>query len=391
MPKFRRGPAAIAEAAESSNSNSKFRSFAPTIKWGKDNMEKFVLILTPIDEVISVDLHSWIPVGEVKRNGKRSYRYEDFISRKDPAIGEDTDDLEDRLDRSPSRKIFGVGVELEPTYKTVKGRKRATGFEATTRTYTRKTKDGEEEVEVSNIGLIVQSSKLMWTPLSSIDASQGPLEDLPLEIKREGLSASDTDYTIMPYPDAPVNLEAVLDTLDGLSYLEGKREEILAEIDSLDEDAEDFDLQAAQVIARVLLDTRLEELCDEERYEELVGGIKWLPEPFKTGAGDPQFFNKSSKAEDDDDDGVEEEKPRKKRASRKPQRKKSEPEDPEEEDDDDDVEEEPEEKPERRKKASEEPEEEEDDEAEEEKPAKKTSDKKRRFEAIKKRMEEEQG
>lgn len=271
-------------------------------------MEKYVLILTPIDEVITAELHTWIPVGETKRGGVTKMRYEDFLSRKDPSIGASYDRLQDELDRDPITRSIGVAVELEPTFEVVKGRQRPNGFTVKTREYTRRTEDGDEEqVTTANIGLIVQSSNLLWKSLDSLDKTQGPLEDLPIQIIREGMDKT-TNYTVIPFP-VPVDLSGVVDNLDGLSYLRSEKDDILAEIDSLDE-GEDFDLRSAQVVARRLLDARLTELADEDRYNELTGHIRYLPPPFS--GGQPKFGPMN-------DTVTTEAAP--KRPSRKPQRK----------------------------------------------------------------------
>ena len=285
MPEFRRGSEAIQESAEPNKSASKYRSYAPTIAWTKNSMEKYVLILTPIDEVITAELHTWIPIGETKRGGVTKMRYEDFLSRKDPSIAANFDRLQDELDRDPITRSIGVAVELEPTFEVVKGRQRPNGFTVKTREYTRRTEDGDEEqVTTANIGLIVQSSNLLWKSLDSLDKTQGPLEDLPVQIIREGMDKT-TNYTVIPFP-VSVDLSGVIENLEGLSYLRAHKEDIMAEVDSLDE-GEDFNLRAAQVVARYLLDTRLEELADEDRYNELTGHIRYLPPPFS--GGQPKF------------------------------------------------------------------------------------------------------
>lgn len=313
MPEFRRGSEAIQESAEpNKNANNKYRSYAPSIAWNKNSMEKYVLILTPIDEVVSLDLHTWIPVGETKRGGVTKMRYEDFLSRKDPSIGADYDRLQDDLDRDPLTRSIGVAVELEPTFEIVKGRQRPNGFTVKTREYTKRTEDGDEEqVTTANIGLIVQSANLLWKSLDSLDKTQGPLEDLPVQIIREGMDKT-TNYTVIPFP-VPVDLSGIVEHLDGLSYLRTHKDDIMAEIDSLDE-GEDFDLRAAQVVARCLLDTRLTELADEQRYDELTSHIRYLPAPFS--GGQPKFgpMNETVTAE-----------AAPKRPARKSQRKASEP------------------------------------------------------------------
>jgi hypothetical protein len=278
MPTFRRGVAAIQEAAEGKPQN-KYRSFAPSISWSKDDPDKYVLILTPITEVVAAELHSWIPVGEVdKQGGGTRLRYEDFISRKDSSIGESYDLLEDEFGRKAFTKIMGVGVELEPTFEVVRGRKKPNGFTATTRSYTRRTDEGEEKVVVPNIGIITNTSRLLWSPLSALDQTQGPLEVLPLQITREGI-AQQTSYNVIPFQDVPVDLDPVVASFEGISYISDAFDEIKAELDALDEDDE-FSLNASQVVARHILDARLNELTDATRYEELTRNIRYLPEPF---------------------------------------------------------------------------------------------------------------
>jgi hypothetical protein len=307
MPEFRRGVEAI-EATNTQKSSSKFRSFCPSLFWSGNNTERYVLILTPIDEVVGVEYHSWVPVGEGK-DGK--LRNEDFISRKDPAIGESFDRLQDDLDLNPRTRTLGVGVDLEPTMEVVNGRQRPNGFTVSTRTYTRRDQEGnEEEVTTPNIGIIVQGP--MWQTLNSLDHAQGPLEELPVKIIREGESKA-TTYSVIPFP-VPYDLSNIVDHLDGISYLRDDFDKIIAEIESLDETDEKYDLQAAQVVARNLLSHRLEELQDKERYDTLTKDILYIPPPFS--GGKPKFKAGGSSATTK----VEEEAPVREKPKRKSQR-----------------------------------------------------------------------
>jgi hypothetical protein len=284
MPEFRTGIAAIEEASNRSSSSSKFRTFAPSVLWTKKEPEKYVLVLTPIDEVVTALYHNWIPVGEYKKGGDTKVRYEEFLSRKDPSIGESSDALQDDLDRDPITRTIGIAVELDPILETVRGRERPRGFTAATRTFTRKTDDGdEEEVTTPKIGLIVQSPTF-WKSLASLDAQQGPIEELPLNVVRENFD-QDTSYTPVPFPEAPIDLSPVTEYLDGITYLTSEIEDLVAEINAVDDD--ENGLAAAQVVARKLLTTRLNELADAERYNELVGNIRYLPPPFS--GGHPKF------------------------------------------------------------------------------------------------------
>lgn len=280
MPEFRRGAAAIEEAAASKGGGN-FSPFCPEIFWKSADEKKYVLVLTPIDEVTRVDVHDFIPIEYEKSNGETYTRNESFLSRKDSAIGEDFDKIEDELGRPSKTRVMGVAVELEPVMETVKGRKRPTSFTVATKEYQRKTDDGEETVEQPLIGVISQSSQLMWSPLSSMDASQGPLEELPLEVIRRipGGKASNTSYEFIPFREIPVDLSPVTELVDGISYLNDVQEDLDAELEATDDE-----LQAAQVVARFLLDKRLEELADGERYEELVGPLEELPaQPWEKG------------------------------------------------------------------------------------------------------------
>lgn len=278
MPEYRRGAAAIEEAAQSKGGGN-FRAFVPSVRWKDDGEKKYILVLTPIDEVGTFDMHEWIPVGKgEKSNGETFTRYEDFLSRKDPFIEEDYDDIEDRLGRAPKTRCAGVAVELEPVMETVKGRQRPKGFVVKTGTFERKAEDGTEtEVTFPVIGLIVQSSALMWSPLTSLDNEQGPLSELPVSITRRGTDQN-TRYDFVPFAEAPVDLSPVVEYLDGISYLTDDIEEIVAAIE-----ATESELSAAQVVAEALFNRRLEELADKDRYEENVSSIEELPAAFGKG------------------------------------------------------------------------------------------------------------
>jgi hypothetical protein len=272
MPDVRRGLGHIEEAATRKGGEG-FRPFVPELRWKEDGEAKYVLILTPIDEVATLDLHEWIPVGKFeKANGETFTKYEAFLSRKDPFVGETHDRISDDLGRASKTRCMGVAVELEPVLTDVKGRKRPTGFSVKTTTFNRKTDDGEEEVTAPVIGLVTQSSQLMWSPLASYDESTGPLIELPLQITRRGTDAN-TRYDMVPFMDVPVDLSAVADYVDGISYLKDSLEDVVAAMEAAEDDA-----GRAQAVALALFDARLSELADGERYDELVGPITELPD-----------------------------------------------------------------------------------------------------------------
>ena len=270
MPEYRRGVAAV----KATSSGGGGISFAPEIFWKDDGEKKYVLILTPTDEIWKFDLHEFIPVNRKRADGSTFTAKEAFMSRKDPYVGEDFDKIEDELGRAPRTRCLGVGVELEPVMEVVKGRKRPTGFSVKTREFTRNTEDGEQQVTVPLIGFITQSAKLMWGPLVSYDESQGPLSELPLEIiRRTPGKKSETRYDFVPFMDIPVDLSSIVDNLDGVTYLSDVLEDVIKELEATDGD----DVASAQVVARALVEKRVTELADGERYTDLVGPIDELP------------------------------------------------------------------------------------------------------------------
>lgn len=284
MPSFRRGAAAIEEAA-SSKGGGGFRPFVPTIEWRDDRESKHVLFLTPVDEIPTVEYHDWIPVGKgQKANGETYTKYEQFISRKDPAIGESYDELQDRLDVRPKSRSIAVAVELDPiTEKDDKGRDRVTGFVVATDTYIRKDENGnEEEVAQPLVGLVVQAAQNFFGWLSSYDASQGPIEETPMNVTRRGKDAN-TTYDFIALEGRTVDLNPLFDNIDGVSYLREEMADLVASLaDLTDEDA-------AKAIADALLNKRLDELADKERYDEFVKPLEEVPSKFgaKKGAAKP--------------------------------------------------------------------------------------------------------
>jgi hypothetical protein len=275
VPNFRRGAAAIDEAATRKGGNG-FRPFVPTIQWQDDRESKHVLFLTPVDEIPTVEYHEWIPVGTgQKANGETYTKYEQFISRKDPAIGESEDELQDRLGVAPKSRSIAVAVELEAITENDGRRERVTGFTVATDTYTRKDENGgEQEVTQPLIGLVIQSAQNFFGWLSSYDASQGPIEETPMSVTRRGKDAN-TTYDFIALEGRPVDLGPLMDHIDGISYLRDDIEDILSNVDSSESDEE-----AAAFIAGVLLNKRLDELADKERYDELVAPIEKIESKF---------------------------------------------------------------------------------------------------------------
>lgn len=267
MPTFRKGYVEDAGATRKGGGGR----FAPELRWKKDKEEKYVLFLTSMDDVVRVQVHEWINVGEAeKRNGDTYTRYESFISRKDPNIGEDYDDLEDRLDQMPRDRHMGVAVELEPIMETYRGRQRPKGFTVKTETYT--SKEGEKEQPV--IGVVTQANKNFWAWLKSYDSGHNPINEVPMSVTREGQD-KDTIYTFVPFDSQTVDLDPLFQNLSGINYLGDQIEDVEKQIADADDD-----IDAARAVGNALLDKRLEELADKQRYDDLVGPLNQIKSRF---------------------------------------------------------------------------------------------------------------
>lgn len=275
MPDFRRGAAAVEEAA--TRKGGSFRPFVPTIGWRDDKEQRYVLFLTPVNELVTAFIHEWIPVGKGEKSDGETYtKYDQFVSRKDPACGEDYDDIEDRLGVKPKERTMGVAVELDPiTEKDDKDRVRVTGFVVKTDSYNRKDDNGnEEEVTQPCIGIVTQAAQNFYGWLTSYDASQGPIEETPMGITRRGKDAN-TTYDLIPMEGREVDLAPLLDNIDGVSYIRDDLDALLPELSEAQTDED-----AASLIAATLLSRRLDELADKDRYDELVGPIEEIPSKY---------------------------------------------------------------------------------------------------------------
>lgn len=275
----RRGLGAVEQAA-SRKGGTKLRGFAPEIRWREDGEKKYILVLSTFDgddpnAVVVADLHEFIPVGTAeKANGDTYTKYESFVSRKDPLAGSESyDDLEDRLGNKPRTRCIGVALELEPEFEIVKGRKKPVSFSVKTDSFTRKTEEGTEEVDQPAIGLIIQSAFLVWSPLGSLDESQGPLSELPIEVTRRGKDVN-SRYDFVHYPNMEVDLSNLFNNLDGITYIADELDEVKHDL------AAKGDVEAAQMVGQLLLDKRLGELSDKDRYEELVTPIEHIEQRF---------------------------------------------------------------------------------------------------------------
>lgn len=264
-----------AQESQKNQGSNPFPTFVREIQWREDKEEKFIAFLNRADDIPTVELHSFVPVGTgTSKAGKPYTRYEQFIDRRDPAIGDDSDDLTDRLSHKAQLRTIGVAVELEPTYAQVNGRRRPTGFEVKTETYSRKTENGGvEEVEAPCIGIITQSPNNFYGWVGSFNESTAPIEETPLQVVRQGKDAN-TQYNFVPYLDQPIDYGNLFESIDGVAYLRG-------ELDDVDMNGEPVDVACS--IGAVMLNKRLNELADGERYERLVTPIQEIEDRFGGG------------------------------------------------------------------------------------------------------------
>lgn len=300
MPQFRKGRQAAEEAATKGGGD--FKGFLPEIKWREDGEKKYILVLTPESEVVTLDLHEFIEVGtKEKANGETYPDFQVFLSRKDPSLDEDYDDLKDRLGNEPRTRSYGVACELEPVMENVRGRQRPKGFAVKTATYTRRGDDGEVEVTQPVVGILTGSPAILWNPLLGLDESQGPFIELPIEVTRR-FTNKNTRYEFVPFIDAPIDLSPIREYYDGISYLKDELEEIGRVVDGADDDVE-----AAMAVADALYTKRLEELADKDRYDELVGPVTEVVNRFdkkdkKSTQSRPPKQERRSPRESADDD-----------------------------------------------------------------------------------------
>ncbi len=273
MPDFRRGAEAIATAQKESKSGGSFKAFTPEFFW-KDGDEKFLLFLNPVRDIPTTDLIEFIPVKAKKADGDTYTRYERTISRTDPVIGEDSDPMEDEWQGKGRARCVAVAVELEPTYTEVKGRKRPTGFSVKTREFERRIRDEEgeltdqyESVIAPEVAIVHASPHNFFNIVTSYDENEAPIEETPVKITRIG-SDKNTSYSLLGYPEQEIDLSALVQNIDNVYYLANELDVILPAIEGASDDQE-----AAAIIGAAMLDKRLEELVDQDRYDDLFKGI----------------------------------------------------------------------------------------------------------------------
>jgi hypothetical protein len=264
MPDFRRGKEHIAKANEQAQGGGDFRAFIQNIYWSEDGQSHYLLILNPIEDIAMVKLQKVFAEG----------RPHHLIARTDKAIGETKDPMEEQWDYEPKDNNICVAVSLVPTIEKIKNRNRPSGFEVETRTFNRKVRgdDGElteerEEVTTPVVGFIAQSPNNFFNHLASADANIAPINETPIRITRTG-EKLETDYEVECFADKPIDLSGLLDFVDGITYLNDEMDELLGQIEEADDD-----IDAAACIGSLLLDKKLDEMCDEDYYNEVLGKI----------------------------------------------------------------------------------------------------------------------
>lgn len=275
MPDFRRGADAVAKAQQKAKSGGSFSPFAPELFWQGDGDEKYLMFLNTMMDIPTVEMISFIPQKRKKANGETFTTFERVIARTDPAIGEDNDPMVDEWQGKPRDTCVAVAVELEPTLEEVRGRMRPIGFEIKTTTYERRVRDEDgdltdetEEITTPVIGFIHASPHNFFNVVTAYDSNEGDIESTPLKITRIGSDTS-TVYQVTGYQDQTVDLSPLIENIEGVSYLsEEEMDDLLNMIDNGQPDED-----AALVIGTVLLDKRLDELVNEERYDKLFNSI----------------------------------------------------------------------------------------------------------------------
>lgn len=248
------------------------------IRWREDKETKYIQFLTPAPELVTLQIHEWIEVGKTK-NGKPRYGF--FIDRRDPCIGEDYDDLTDRLDTPSKRRTLGAAVELEPKFTKVNNRNKVTGFQVKLESFTRTNEDGDgEEVEAPILGIISQAKGNFYGWLGSYAESHDPIEDVPFEIQRSG-KGTETGYVIVPFSNIEVDYTNLFEYLKNVGSLSLEDRETLANIAT-------SPAEQAQMIGAVYLDRHLDDLADAERYTELVGPIDYIEDKWGNRGKSPR-------------------------------------------------------------------------------------------------------
>ena len=259
---FPRGADEIEKSATSrGDGDGKWRPFIQNFFW-KDGDDRFLLFLNPISDIPKVLMQEvWL------ESGRKAYA----IARTTPAIGEKKDPIQDTWQYKPIERYVGVAVELEADMKEVRNRPRPVGFHVLTRKFDRRIFDdkgeatGEtEEVEAPIVGMVVQSASNFFRHVAHKDAKDGPITECAVQITRLG-GGTDTDYSVDMFADLDVDLSNLINYFDGISYLS---EEEISTLGAIEDDEE-----LVTQLGSVLLDKRLDEMTDQDYYNEILDEI----------------------------------------------------------------------------------------------------------------------
>ncbi len=272
MPQFRRGAAEIEKSTQRKSGGS-LGKFAPSIYWGDDKEIKYLHFLNPIDDIPRLDMLNFIPV---KNNDGETMYFASTIARSDACFGDDAihpDPLVEEWDAPIKDSNLFVAVELEPVMEEKRGRQKPVGFAIKMVEFERRVRDSKGELtdETETVlspacGFIQESASNFGAVLGSHDASEFPIEEWPIKIQRLGKS-TDTKYTVGGYEDMEVDFAPFIENLEGITYLSDQMEQLLKDVDGLDPK------DAAKVVGGALLEARLNELADADRYEKLANGV----------------------------------------------------------------------------------------------------------------------
>lgn len=296
MPQFRRGSAEIEKSTQRKGGGS-FGKFAPSIYWSDDKEAKYLLFLNPIEDVPRLDMINFIPVKNDK--GEQMY-FASTIARSDACFGDEAitpDPLVEKWDAPIKDSNLFVAVELDPVMEEKRGRQKPVGFSVKTVEFDRRVRDEKgdltdetETVVAPAYGFVQESASNFGAVLGSHDAAEFPIQDWAIKIMRIGTDQN-TKYTATGYEEIAIDLDPFVDNLEGISYLSDVMDDLKEAIDGLDPD------KAVLAVGSVLLEARLNELADEERYNNLADGVTETLDRFgakKKKKGTPEKTKRTS-------------------------------------------------------------------------------------------------
>jgi len=272
MPQFRRGAEEIEKSTQRASGGG-FGKFAPSIYWKDDKEVKYLLFLNPIEDIPRLDMINFISV----KNDKGEHMYfASVIARSDACFGEDAvkvDRLVEQWDAPIKDSNLFVAVELEPVMQEKRGREKPVGFTVKTVDYERRVRDDDdnltdetETVTSPAYGFIQESASNFGAILGSHDSSEFPIHEWAVKIQRIG-TKTDTKYNVVGYEEMEIDLDPFIDNIEGISYLGDELEGVKDAISELDPK------DAVLIVGSVLLEARLNELVDEDRYNMIADGV----------------------------------------------------------------------------------------------------------------------